>query len=282
MRDLRILFMLLVAVLICLSLCDAKGGGRGGGGGGRSSGGSRGGSSWSKSKSSWSKSSSKSSSSSKYKAHNSWKKSRSSNAKTVKYNYYAGGHHSSSFDGFGMGLGIGLFTAYLLDDDHNLGVNHYYRPYDGDREYEMDRPFRCAKTNITTFFKSRQEMVDGVDIQEGEEICPDSDSDHTYVCYGRMTLAAANFTEVNLTDSNSKGYKEGFRLTVQKGCGKRSKFETAAFASQSKFNAGRNCWTSGISRDINSDGISRAIYEAMGLGGADSATDIISKASSAT
>eukprot|EP00095_Tigriopus_kingsejongensis_P010693 maker-scaffold261_size233860-snap-gene-1.30 protein:Tk10693 transcript:maker-scaffold261_size233860-snap-gene-1.30-mRNA-1 annotation:"membrane protein" len=175
------------------------------------------------------------------------------------------GRRSSSFNGFGLGMGAGLLIGFRFGvlsrpigygrPAYNYGYIHEHRNYD------MERPFTCATTNVTEYLKTRGANQE-LNIDEGEKRCATSED----VCYGKITVLEANMT---LADSSEK---EGFEVHIEKGCGVASKI-SEDFKAGPKYDSKRQCWSNLVETQQSGGNVSaesivpEKLIEVLGLKG---------------
>ena len=160
------------------------------------------------------------------------------------------GRRSSSYNGFGLGMGAGLFIGYRFGLLHRpIGYGHAgygYNYIHRDRGYKRESPIRCMAANVSEYMKKSNLKEQEINIDEGEITCS-GDED---VCYGRIAI-----TEVNFTKSDNVSELQGFEVRIEKGCGIKTELEAAKGnrakrAAGSVYDEERKCWTSSVT---NSD-----------------------------
>ncbi|TRY77270.1 hypothetical protein TCAL_06946, partial [Tigriopus californicus] len=151
-------------------------------------------------------------------------------------NFY--GRRSSSYNGFGLGMGAGLLIGYrfgvLSRPIGYGGFGYNYRYIHEHRSYNMDRPYTCTATNVSEFIKT-MDSAQELNIDEGEIMCSLEED----VCFGKITVL-----EANITMADGSGTREGFEIKIEKGCGRRSEF--SASNNTAKYDSSRQCWTSRV------------------------------------
>ena len=107
--------------------------------------------------------------------------------------------------------GVGMFLGYRRGWlGYPIGYGRHNYNYDyihKDRNYNQDKPLKCALNDISEFLRPQSELQE-LNVDEGELTCKSAEE----VCYGKILVVGANFT-------NSNGQRtEGLEVRVEKGC----------------------------------------------------------------
>ena len=270
-RNLVILLLLILASLVQDSSCR----GRGGFGGSR--GGYRGGSSGSRTRGTFGGSTYRGrggsygvsrTSNRGYGTHGSgWNPAPRTSLYSNNYGGYSG-RRSSSYNGFGLGLGAGLLIGYgggmlrrpIGHTDSGYGYDYIHE----DRGYNTDRPLECAVAGNVEYMRSLDDLQE-INMDEGEKTCSMEED----VCFGMIEVVTVRFVlSDNATSVGDESSREGFVVKIEKGCAKRNELEME-HGQKGSYSSDRKCWIGHLREnttvDVSSPLVDKELIESMGL-----------------